>query len=467
MMTTLWPILYTFLTGILYAALGVVLYHRRNGETAEKSAPNPLMQTLYRCGIALPVLLPLVIVLFVYGGYDGGIFNHPGLIVVTLVVSLILYLSYEVITQKCLRGILKTLPSYMILVASCVLFVLGAKGLASTRMHILPEANEISGIQLETESDGNYYRDEDHYYSLVMRNLVVQSDRANAIVSDMLRQNVTDAEKEGSYYAYDGGYRYHHTVRIHLKNGGSIVRLLSFPEQEGEAFQAALSQDTNYTNALRQLPSSADVAYIEQGNVVGNAELTNTQLSGLYEALTAEMASLSDTQFAYLINLWDMPQQKDAVSFGRIIFGGQYNYRSYTGSIEITPLTPHAFSLFIQMVRQKTNSGLSDRLPKTPVIHTDIDMNLTLYDLQNGKAVNSYSCYNVEQSGGTLTMDEDTFSAAVLIRDAIEQGPTDYILEIAITVQGESVPDGDQWQTGYVYLTPEQAQTLQDLLSFE
>ncbi len=466
MMTTLWPILYTFLIGILYAALGVVLYHRRNSETAEKSASNPHMQTLYRCGITLPVLLPLVIVLFVYGGYSfSGIFDHPGLLVVALVISLILYLSYEVITQKRLRGIVKTLPSYVVLVVFCVLFVIGAKGLAFSRIHILPEANEIEGIQLEMESEGHYYSDED-YYDLVMGSLIVQSDQANAIVSDVLRQNVADAEGDRNYFAYNGGNRYQQTLRIHLKNGGDMVRLLSFTERDMESLQAALSQDANYTNALRQLPSLGDVECIEPENLAGYVELTSAQMAELYNALTEEMASLSDVEFAFLINPWEMPQQKGAVSFGRIIFSGQYHYQPYMGSIEITPLTPNAFSLFIQMIQRQTNNGLANCLPTSPVIHTDIDMNLTLYDLQNGKTTTNNSSFDADENDRMLTLDDDMFSALNLIRGAMDQEPSDYVLEIYLSIQGQSVPDGYESQTGYVYLTQEQAQSIRTWLPF-
>ncbi len=103
---------YTVLLTIGLLLAGGAIYHTRRSESANQSAPNKLLQHVYRCVITLPLLLwPILDAL--NNGLDT---DHLWVIFL----ALILYILYELATTKKIKTMLRSLPIFGILIVACV-----------------------------------------------------------------------------------------------------------------------------------------------------------------------------------------------------------------------------------------------------------------------------------------------------------------------------------------------------------
>ena len=94
---------------------------------------------------------------------------------------------------------------------------------------------------------------------------------------------------------------------------------------------------------------------------------------------------------------------------------------------------------------------------------------LILYDLSTGRAVEAIEIIQTDASG-QATLGDKKVSAYALMRQAAYQSQTGYLLQIEVAeaaVQSESYEERSHQGTFYVYLTQEQAQTMQTLLEFK
>lgn len=109
-----WRILYNFVVALLLFGLACFLFCRRKSEVAGHSALPRRLQGLFRLLAALPFGL-LAGWIFVLAGFDYGY------VLILVVVCLLVYLLYELLTTKRGRNMLRALPWAGILVAICIL----------------------------------------------------------------------------------------------------------------------------------------------------------------------------------------------------------------------------------------------------------------------------------------------------------------------------------------------------------
>ena len=175
------PALYTMVLAIIYIVLGCIAFNRRKSESAAKSAPSKLLQHVYRCLITMPVML-----IFLFSrGYRQGL----AIIVIFVVLSLVVYFLYEIITTKTARRLLRTLPSYLILVAFTALFGISANMSGNAMSSYVPYINDVDSISLAGGSMQYYshYGAVPSYNSNALRNVKLTNDRANEIAINSLK----------------------------------------------------------------------------------------------------------------------------------------------------------------------------------------------------------------------------------------------------------------------------------------
>ncbi len=144
-----WTFVYWFAVAVVLWTVSAVAYCRRRSESATKSAPNRLMQHIYRIGVTLPFLL--------YGAYDlifGRKYLYPyhgrsGSGSLLILIGFLVWVIFELLTTKKVKNGLKTLPLFLltaILAAGGIGSLYAAKGIfyATT-----PKRDAIKGATVD------------------------------------------------------------------------------------------------------------------------------------------------------------------------------------------------------------------------------------------------------------------------------------------------------------------------------
>ena len=133
--------IYWLIVSILLLAASGVLYVRRRSEWATKSAPNKILQHIYRIAVTLPFMLLGIIFVVMEGCFEA---YH----LIFFVIALIVYALYELLTTKKIKNLVRSLPLVLVPMALCLVFVgivYGAKGLIYAS---IPTEEKIEGVAL-------------------------------------------------------------------------------------------------------------------------------------------------------------------------------------------------------------------------------------------------------------------------------------------------------------------------------
>ena len=255
--------------GVTVVALiaGAVGYVKRKSETATKSAPNKVLQHVYRCAVTLPLVFFLA-ALIVMGDAELST------CVILIIVAVVVWALFELMTTKKFKNVIKSLPVLVVPVVISVLLS-GVSLLARNSVwNMTPDADEIEGISIGTSSYGTKT-----YEQIKIDDLVVGNDTINTVVSETLRETVEDAKDTGKSYV-----SYSRHIVIHLKSGKTIGRYISMSDEEYRLVREGFYESAAYRDAFLSLPTSSQIDDISFSNLnVSNNDAKRLWASFLYE----------------------------------------------------------------------------------------------------------------------------------------------------------------------------------------
>lgn len=265
-------------TGISTAVLLTVsgfLYHVRRSETVGSSAPNERVQNLFRVLFTLPFALILFVTVWI-DSFDEATF------IILLVITLLAYYFYELITTKKLRNLLRVSPYLSAVLAGCMLFGALAYG---ARLHLgyeKIEAEDIESVELPELFYAYNVATFNYEYSIF--DAYATEDPAEI---QTVAQALRDAQRSYRTNQYGGGGSLR--AEIHLKSGRTVVRNVS---------RATLNTVGNLEAKLLSLmPSDAEIDHIQvcpNGSRKQVFTLSEeVYLTELMEAFRAEYSDLS------------------------------------------------------------------------------------------------------------------------------------------------------------------------------
>lgn len=256
-------IVYTVIVTLLQLGVGCLLYMFRKSEMASKSAPNKLLQHIYRCAVSLPFALFAVIM-----GYLDEDFS---IILVLIVITLIVYFMYELITTKRFKNLLKAVPFLGVLVAGCLVFVGSAELTKAFTLSYSPAADELSSIGQISDSETMYYYTRS-YEDIKTGKIEIDNPEAFELVSASLADTI-ERTKNNTLYVYDTpnyydkenyeDYEYtFRLVKITDKSGKVCGRELRMTTKDYNRLNKLFLQSDDYSSALIEMPSDSEVQYI-------------------------------------------------------------------------------------------------------------------------------------------------------------------------------------------------------------
>lgn len=281
-------LIYTAIVTIVMLVAGCLIYMSRKSEMASKSAPNKLLQHIYRCAVSLP--FALFAVMMIYMDEDFTLF------IVLAVITLLVYFMYELITTKRFKNLLKAVPALSILLVGCLLFVGGTELTKAITLAYTPDADDLQTVGDISSSDMMYYGSLT-YEEIMTQDIEIDNPEALKIVADALKDSV-ERTKNGTFYAHDDAYNYkeetqhtYRTIKITDKSGKVCGRELRMLLTDSNRLTRLFLESDNYADALITMPTDQQIQ-----NIYYRYNLSDAYTEKLWDSFISEYNSLNQVQ---------------------------------------------------------------------------------------------------------------------------------------------------------------------------
>ncbi len=381
-------IIYSLVLAILYLLLGAMLFKHRKSESASYSAVNKHLQTVFRIIVSFIVcLIPIYIAGNSFITRGGLNYEEIFIVIVLYIITIAVYLIYELITTKKAINMLKALPKLWILAVINIVVIITAVCVYNAEYNFTPSAETVKSIKIS--NNGNISR---HYFDKMMSETDISDDEIEEFLSNAYSKTRKSYEDK-TLRLYNGTI-----VKVGFKTGVNYkYRSIYLDKNEYQEFAELLNKNDNIRNIYN----------IE--NILENAISYDANIY-----LAANNGKIWDNEQKTIIDLYiddvrSMPfaEWYTIASDGRVIVETESNeYYNTIGSVSI--------SVNIKGVAYYVNLPITNQMPRTysyilGKIHeeqsaTDLRQ-LTLTALQNATSQNN-SVYIELYNGTTKTSPE-------------------------------------------------------------
>lgn len=482
-------IIYTAVVGIVYIFLGCLLFHFRKSESAGRSAPNKVLQHVYRCAITLPFLL-IIAMGFASTRYEGFYFgDNLGAILILFVISLVVYFVFEIITTKKAKNLLTAAPWYLVVLAVALVFAIGAGAMGDAVLHTTPSASEIRYASINVPPDplySNYNQQEKSYSQLLTEKIHYDDPGIKQILSDGLKKTVwqiasgVDASQNGNSVPDIFG--------LTLADGRNITRTIYLSQADHDRLFTLQLQNNEYKASFRMLPQDNEISDIHFEGC------SDTDSRDIWDAFKQEVQSLSDADYARVVgsNTSEAVASGDDVAKGMFVpgdgslisiasfsVGGSVGLENFRSSYNLTALTPRATAMYLNVCFGsyapifKSQAEYIAAFPSQPQEGQYYDFNIALLNVKDstGKNVNG-----VTFSEGQPQYDDNDSAASVTALSGVTKQVLQIIQQSDLKAGRMDRPmavisiESDQSSgpsSGYFYIeiTDAQAQAIMDAVA--
>lgn len=285
---------YTLVIGLLFLVAAAVLFVRRHSESAGHSAPNRVLQAVYRLACSMVIcLIPCSGILSIILGQDGRYSSGDiFMIVVLYVVALLVYFFYELITTRKWKRLLQSVPALGILVLLNMAFVGGVVGAYQGVLKVRPSADDIQSVRLISGNNDRYYYGEKSYFDVKTEEVHLEDETIREIAADRLAASI-DLVEDNAYYRNDFKRV---PMAIELK-GRTIYRNVLLREKDLTEMTKRLGADETFRGIYLELPAIG-----ENGTTVGFGDINDGDaVKRLYDTMRAEIQEIGfDKWYSYI-----------------------------------------------------------------------------------------------------------------------------------------------------------------------
>lgn len=276
--------LYTALLALIYFAAAGYFFSVRKSEAADKNAPNKVLQHVYRCGVALPFLLPVALYVVGNGGFNGNM----DIISVFTIASILVYFIYELVTTRKLKNLIKAAPFYLIVVAAVVTVGGVSNLIGGSILSKTPTPSEVEYVQFKSRGNNG------SFLNAQTSNVKFKEEELKQILCDELKRNVD--EVNGVYATYSRSFASQADVTFKLNSGKTFSRRIFLDNINYNKIEAVKQKNVSYMEQLRTIPS-----YEQVTNVSGLYGLTRKEVDTFLDIYRAEVLELSDDDYFNLM----------------------------------------------------------------------------------------------------------------------------------------------------------------------
>ncbi len=253
---------YTLVIALIYTAFALLLFVKRSSESAGKSAPNRILQGVYRFLIG-----SVLTAVAVFGLFDTVVRNDSldasmiGTLVILFIVSILLALVFQIITSRTFRNI----PRYALgMIVSLLLFggiyFGGIYGLYHATMSFSPKPEQIDSVRIL--SDNSYNRIPD-YFTSKTEEMELTDENARRIVSEQLSYSLELLESSHErYWASELP-----SVPVAIKcNGITHLRNILISDEKLQSVYSEVYKTKEFRNIYTDLPETVSDIFVTNGS---------------------------------------------------------------------------------------------------------------------------------------------------------------------------------------------------------
>ena len=324
------PIIYSFVVGLFYAAVGCFLFARRRSEAAGNAAISRRLQLVFRLIIGFSFcLLPCYIIysMIVDGDNDFDISMLFSLFVL-YVVALIIYFLYELITTKKLKNLVKAIPGAGILLllnaAFILLLLLGTFIIKNT----LPKAENVKSFNI-ISSDNTYNAD---YFSRKSSKIKITDKQAiNDIVSYL---NATAEKCDEDPYSINNSF-----ARMDVKINTDLLDrtyTIAVSSSEYKKIISSLKSNDEYMRLYTELP----VADVNHTTVSSYDNIPQKGVNKIYETARMEIHDIGFEEAYDILN-------NSADSIGMLNVSTTSGIEQYSFYVPVSLRLPKTYAAYL------------------------------------------------------------------------------------------------------------------------
>ncbi len=270
-------IIYTIVLTLIAFGASWLLYRKRKSEMAGMTTSGNLSQHIFRCLFALPLAL-LIPVLAMKHYIDFAI----GLVLVVL--TLIVYYLYELITTKKIRNLISATP-WLVALGVCIFMFVGSVYIVSGIVLNTPiKAQDVFAIGIQPTDISLY----DTY-----QQQQIQDDSATTdadFIEKMCSSYATTLQcnKSGDYHSHYQSATTWRQVTFYLKNGQKIQRYVCFTREDAKKVNHAYLNKIDMQEKILELPQEFSVTYNISGtyyvelDALAHCEAYHVQILDIY-----------------------------------------------------------------------------------------------------------------------------------------------------------------------------------------
>lgn len=344
--STLW---YSAILAIIYFVIGFFIHKFRKSESAGKSAAYKGVQPVVR------ILLGSIPLLLISFNLACGLEVYTEFWLIGILVSLLAYFLYELITTKSAKKLLISIPFYLIAILANAIFIIACVSERNFILNDIPEPSEISSVSI------SYYRDylnsiyiDDNYYKYKTENIKYDDKGLIDYLQSSLVETVEKVKEDDFSKFYSDNY-IDYDVIFHCSSGRDIkrrvyVNINKLGGSENLSLDSYIHKNKEHENAIYSLPTDKELKSI---NITApNIDFSKDELNELWKIYKEEFNSASN-------------EDKNILSYRDDIIYSNYNINDATNILITGYVGMNNFSQHYLIDAKITPKTYSKYLDKT------------------------------------------------------------------------------------------------------
>lgn len=340
---------YSLILAIIYFVIGFFIHKFRKSESAGKSAAYKGVQPVVR------ILLGSIPLLLISFNLACGLKVYTEFWLIGILVSLLAYFLYELITTKSAKKLLISIPFYLIAILANAIFIIACVSERNFILNDIPEPSEISSVSISYNNDYlNIVYMNDNYYKYKTENIKYDDKGLIDHLQSSLVETVEKVKEDDFSKFYSENYIYYDVI-FHCSSGRDIKRRVyvnvgKSNENNDLLFDSYIHKNKEYENAIYSLPTDKELKSINIDT--SNIDFSKDELNELWKIYKEEFNSASN-------------EDKNMLSYRDNDIYNNYNIDNTTSIVTIGYVGMNSFSQHYLIDAKITPKTYNKYLDKT------------------------------------------------------------------------------------------------------
>ena len=340
---------YSLILAIIYFVIGFFIHKFRKSESAGKSAAYKGVQPVVR------ILLGSIPLLLISFNLACGLKVYTEFWLIGILVSLLAYFLYELITTKSAKKLLISIPFYLIAILANAIFIIACVSERNFILNDIPEPSEISSVSISYNNDYlNIVYMNDNYYKYKTENIKYDDKGLIDHLQSSLVETVEKVKEDDFSKFYSENYIYYDVI-FYCSSGRDIkrrvyVNINKLGGSENLSLDSYIHKNKEYENAIYSLPTDKELKSINIDT--SNIDISKDELNELWKIYKEEFNSASN-------------EDKNMLSYRDNDIYNNYNIDNTTSIVTIGYVGMNSFSQHYLIDAKITPKTYNKYLDKT------------------------------------------------------------------------------------------------------